>query len=116
MSRGDEREHEPNAVAPPPGQPTSGWSDREGQYGNGQPGAGRHGVGQYGVGRHSSGQPSSAESQVALLTDPPQAQYVGSAGSGREVPVTSGSLGQSPQLTQPGRPPQPGEPDQAEAR
>lgn len=96
MSRGDEREHEPNAVAPLRGQPTSGWPDREGQYGNGQPEAGRHGVGQYGVGqysagKHSSGQPSSAESQVALLSDPPQARYPGSAGPGREVPLTSGA-------------------------
>jgi len=113
MSRGDEREHEPNAVAPLPGQPTSRWSDREGQCGNGQPGAARRSVGQHSIGQHSSGQPSSAESQVALLTDPPQAQYVGSAGPGREVPVMSGPLGQP---TQPGRPPQPGEPDLAAAR
>jgi hypothetical protein len=121
MSRGDEREHEPNAVASLPDQPTSRWSDREGQYGNGQPGAGRrsigqpgvgqHGVGQPGVGqpsvgKHSSGQPSSAESQVALLTDPPQAQPVGSAGPGWEVPVTP-PLGQPAQL---------GQPDLAQAR
>jgi hypothetical protein len=118
-SRGDEREHEPNAAAPLPDQQASRWSDREGQYGNGEPGASLHSVGQHSasqhsasqhsasqhsVGKHSSGQLSSAKSQVALLDGPPQAQLVGSAGPGWEVPVAPGPLGQ------------PGQPELAETR